>query len=206
MQVFPGDDFGVDAIEGWLVELETQGLLLRYECDGREYIAVTGWHHQKIERPTNKYPAPPRPEKFDEQSTSIRRAIDDRSPPEWNGMEWNGREKNREKEKGSDDLLLGTVLDSPEFRDAWRLCCAHLGANADRGLNLAWEQATLAELARRGYEKALADVRFTLTIANARNVCDSNQSPRGSPPRSPAEAKDDFSAFIAKNLNKGKSK
>jgi hypothetical protein len=92
MQIFPGDDFDVATIDGWLVELETNGLLRRYLCEGREYIAVTGWHHQKIDRPTFKYPPPPPLETFDEHSTNDRRTIGDASLMEWNGMEWNGRE------------------------------------------------------------------------------------------------------------------
>jgi len=104
------------------------------------------------------------------------------------------------------DLLSGTILDSDDFRSAWKLCCAHLGANADRGLNPAWEQATLAELARRGYDKALADVRFTLTIANARNICDSSdQKTNGGRKKAAGEQpEDDFSEFVRKNLGKGK--
>jgi hypothetical protein len=103
-------------------------------------------------------------------------------------------------------LLSGTILDSGDFRSAWKLCCAHLGANADRGLNPAWEQATLADLARRGYDKALADVRFTLTIANSRNICDSSdQQPKGGRKKAAGEQpEDDFGEFVRKNLGKGK--
>jgi hypothetical protein len=112
----------------------------------------------------------------------------------------------KEKKKHLHDLLSGTILDSPEFRDAWRLCCQHLGANADRGLNQAWEQATLAELARKGHDQALADVRFTLTIANARNVCDSakpHPAPQGAK-KAAVTAEDDFDQFVRANMAKGK--
>ncbi len=70
MQVFPGDDFTVAYISGLINELENQGLLVEYDGnDGKKYWHVTGWHHQKIDRPSFKYP------KFDDNSTSDRRTI-----------------------------------------------------------------------------------------------------------------------------------
>lgn len=56
-KVFPSDE-GVSAaeVEKLLVELVTNGLLAPYEHQGKEYIHVTGWHHQRIDKPTIKYP------------------------------------------------------------------------------------------------------------------------------------------------------
>lgn len=82
MQVFPGDNFTVSEIEGMVAELIHNGLVAEYTAkDGITYWHITGWHHQKIDRPSFKYP------KFDEHSTSIRRA----PPP---GREGNGKEGN----------------------------------------------------------------------------------------------------------------
>lgn len=68
MQVFPGDDFSTDQIQGWVEEIIKNRLLVTYEgSDGKQYWHVTGWHHQKIDRPSFKYP------KFDEHSTNDRR-------------------------------------------------------------------------------------------------------------------------------------
>lgn len=82
MQVFPGDDFTVDYIAGLVAELENQGLVIDYQADdGKRYWHVTGWHHQKIDRPSFKYP------KFDEHSTNARR-----TPPP--GKDSNGKDSN----------------------------------------------------------------------------------------------------------------
>jgi hypothetical protein len=53
--VFPGDDFDVVP---WVQELLDQGLIVEYEARGKGYWHVTGWHHQKIDKPSYKYPLP----------------------------------------------------------------------------------------------------------------------------------------------------
>ncbi|MDT8452305.1 MAG: hypothetical protein RQ936_06115 [Gammaproteobacteria bacterium] len=99
MEVFPGDDLSISDVEGLVADLIDNGLLIAYEHDGKHYWAVTGWHqHQKIDRPTYKYPQP-----NGETSPIIRRAIadqsqrqqpnlDEASPPEGKGMEGNGKD------------------------------------------------------------------------------------------------------------------
>lgn len=59
-EVFPGDeDITAADVEEWMKELEGLGLLMRYEVKGEEYLEVTGWHHQKINKPQPaKFPAP----------------------------------------------------------------------------------------------------------------------------------------------------
>lgn len=76
MEVFPGDDITVDEIQKHIDELIKNGLIVEYEAEGKLYWHVTGWKHQKIDRPSYKYP------KFDEHSTNIRRAFDEPSPPD----------------------------------------------------------------------------------------------------------------------------
>jgi hypothetical protein len=59
-EVFPADDITADQIGGLVTEMIRQGLLSEFEAQGRRWWAVTGWHHQMINRPsTSKYPAPP---------------------------------------------------------------------------------------------------------------------------------------------------
>jgi hypothetical protein len=94
MQVFPGDDFSIQQIEEWLNELEGHKLIGRFEHGGDEFYAITGWRHQKIERPTYKYPEPPAQLRFGDYSPRTRRHVNDTSPPDGNGMEGNGRECN----------------------------------------------------------------------------------------------------------------
>ena len=91
MQIFPGDDIPLSSIDGLLQELVNNGLLARYESEGRQYFHVTGWHHQKIEKPSFKYPKP----SFGELSANGRR----QSAP---GMEGKGEEGKGGEGKGRD--------------------------------------------------------------------------------------------------------
>ncbi|VIO80080.1 hypothetical protein [Bradyrhizobium ivorense] len=74
LQIFPGDDFSSETIRGMVDELSANGLVVRYEVDGKEFLQVTGWHHQKIDKPQPpKYPSPPRT--VGDRSPNIRRMV-----------------------------------------------------------------------------------------------------------------------------------
>ena len=112
MEVFPGDDFTGDDIAKLVSELIDARLLREYEgADGKRYWVVTGWHHQKIEKPNKKYPEPPtdrgpvddRADETEEHSATSRRPIDDRSPEEGRGRERKGKERRGREGKGVDD-------------------------------------------------------------------------------------------------------
>jgi len=48
-----------DMIE-WLEDLERVGLLVRYECEGKPYIALPKWfNHQRLRKKFRKWPRPP---------------------------------------------------------------------------------------------------------------------------------------------------
>lgn len=87
MQIFPGDDIAIHQVEVMVGELIEAGLLQQYTADGRNYWHVTGWKHQKIDRPSYKHPRP-----FDERSSNDGRGLDDGHPPEGKGREWKGEE------------------------------------------------------------------------------------------------------------------
>lgn len=58
-QIFPSDDLGSEAILGMIRELSSNGLVLTYAVDGREYLQITGWQHQRIDKPQpGKHPSP----------------------------------------------------------------------------------------------------------------------------------------------------
>jgi hypothetical protein len=58
-QIFPSDDITSETILGMIRELATNGLVLTYEVDGRQYVQITGWQHQRIDKPQpGKCPAP----------------------------------------------------------------------------------------------------------------------------------------------------
>jgi len=66
--IFPGDDITTEAVSELLDELEGSGLTRNYVVDGKQYLHVSGWKHQKIEKKNFKYP--PVPEPVVEQSSN----------------------------------------------------------------------------------------------------------------------------------------
>lgn len=72
-QVFPcDDDMDSTTVRRILDELSSNELLCLYDNDGRSYFQITGWHHQKIDRPRiSKIPAPT----VEDLSTNRRRAL-----------------------------------------------------------------------------------------------------------------------------------
>ena len=78
MKVFPGDDISSESIRRLLDELSANGLILVYQSENQSFLKVTGWKHQKIDKPTYRYPPPP----SGENSPPPRRALAEASPPE----------------------------------------------------------------------------------------------------------------------------
>ena len=89
--VFPGDDLTSDDVMRMLNELASNGLIELYDVGGKGFLQVTGWHHQKIDKPQ----APRFPGR---NSDTVREAIDDRSA---NGID--GEDRIRER-KGKDKI------------------------------------------------------------------------------------------------------
>ncbi|WP_312800462.1 DnaT-like ssDNA-binding domain-containing protein [Pseudomonas sp.] len=54
--LFPGDDISTAGISRMIEELRVNQLLSVYEANGKQYLHVNGWRHQKIDKPTFKYP------------------------------------------------------------------------------------------------------------------------------------------------------
>jgi len=94
-EIFPGDDIDSTNVRRMLDELSSNGLIEFYSCENKDFIHVTGWHHQKIDQPTYKHPRPDgtTPE-------NIRRTIGERSPPEGKGEEGKGKER-KEQERAA---------------------------------------------------------------------------------------------------------
>jgi hypothetical protein len=59
--LFPYDDDVPNLIEAWLVKLEAEQCIVRYEVKGNSYLQIENWSkHQKIDRPSaSKIPPPP---------------------------------------------------------------------------------------------------------------------------------------------------
>jgi len=75
-QIFPYDEDAAGFMEGWLTEIEREGLIVRYVFGGANFIFITGWKkHQKIDKPSaSKFPAP------DDRSARSRRDFAECSP------------------------------------------------------------------------------------------------------------------------------
>lgn len=94
MQVFPGDSLGQNEIEGCIEELLKVGLLKRFVHENKAFLLITGWHHQKIDKPSYKFPQPKNDTEFDDYSANGSRAFDEHSPPEGKGREGRVKERN----------------------------------------------------------------------------------------------------------------
>ncbi|WP_426314547.1 hypothetical protein ACN9MF_28410 [Methylobacterium fujisawaense] len=61
-QVFPSDDITSSDVLGLLQELSANELIRFYIVDGKEFLLVTGWRHQRIDKPQKpQTPEPPDP-------------------------------------------------------------------------------------------------------------------------------------------------
>ncbi|MDQ8729437.1 hypothetical protein [Bradyrhizobium sp. LHD-71] len=102
-QVFPGDAIEPAEIERLLAQLVQNALLVEYVAEGRAYLAVTGWKkHQKIDRPSARYPVP-----STEPSTDLQRALAEPSLAEGKGEEGSLVEtKGSETDAGARELRL----------------------------------------------------------------------------------------------------
>lgn len=58
--LFPYDDDAVGMIDRWLSELENENCIVRYEVEGKNYVQIVNWDHQKIDhKSASKFPSPP---------------------------------------------------------------------------------------------------------------------------------------------------
>lgn len=54
------NDVDLSDLEGWLQELETEGLIVRYEAEGRRYLSMPAWpKYQRLRNSRSKWPEPP---------------------------------------------------------------------------------------------------------------------------------------------------
>lgn len=58
-EVLPGDDISLEDVLGMLQELSNNNLITTYSVDGKEYLQINGWRHQRIDKPqAPKHPGP----------------------------------------------------------------------------------------------------------------------------------------------------
>lgn len=94
-EVFPADEITIAEVDAMVDELVGNGLLVSYHSGGKPYWFVTGWHHQRVDKPTRKHPPPPdfsdsNPEELPDNSNSPPGVLDERSTTEGKGVESKG--------------------------------------------------------------------------------------------------------------------
>lgn len=124
MEVLPGDDVTVAQIQEWIDELIEQDLLRLFSHNGADFWYVTGWKHQKIERPTYSYPGPHNTECFVDAMANGRRSLDDHSTitqPEVKGSEVKGSEGKDLSTNGSNGSEPGPPAEptNDRFNEFW---------------------------------------------------------------------------------------
>ena len=108
-EVFPADDFSIAEVAAMLDELWRNGLIDRYTHDNKGYFFVTGWNHQRIDKPQEpKYPGP-----FEEYSENIPRTL----PPDRKGKDRKGKEgKGKDRLRSSNAVELALDRSVPEVK------------------------------------------------------------------------------------------
>lgn len=113
MEVFPNDSFTDKTILSLLKELKNQKLIFEYKAESMLYWYVTGWEkHQRIEKPTYKYPKP---------DPEILRAFMEESPTPLprNGMEGNGMDVDKNN-IGQNQVKSNGQDGQGQFNDFWK--------------------------------------------------------------------------------------
>lgn len=140
-ECFPADPFTTEEVRIWVNELIRARLIGRFSAQGLDFWQVTGWKHQKIDRPSFKFPEP-ESLSFDEYSTNDRGLLVGRHPPESKGVEGSrvegsvvsptaqptlspSEELSTAKPKTTTHAssTTGTRFTIPELPDEWRSFC-----------------------------------------------------------------------------------
>lgn len=147
MRCFPADDFTTADMEGFVDELVSVGLLARFEEDGQRFLYVTGWkRHQKIDKPTRKYPAPPK--NFDDTSAPEQPPLAETSPTTRRALAESSTPDTDTEGKGRD---TDSPLQSPRST-----------AEPSQAVNLAWKVQSLLATARPPSDEDVALVNSWL--------------------------------------------
>ena len=110
LRVLPADNLSLAKINGMVQELISSRLLREYSVNDCKYWHVTGWHHQKIEKPSLKYPQP-----LEEDSTTIRRPFDDETPADVSSLDVSSLEGKDHISAGAENHKRGTRI-PPDFQ------------------------------------------------------------------------------------------
>lgn len=185
-EVFPADDLTSSDIRRLVGELVSIGLVEEYEVDGEAFWIVTGWHHQKIEKPTFTHPRPdgslpanaPARRKTripSSNSTSTRGCVDDHSPNDRRQFDDNSPMESSRVESSGKDLGSNNGVGTPPANDQKSILAAvgvssnliawerergkfpkGLNASTQAVIDLSEQRVTVAEL-RAAYDDAVSE-------------------------------------------------
>jgi len=171
--LYPYDEDSRSLFPGWLDELERENCVQRYKCpEGHDYLVICNWEeHQKIDKPSkSKLPEPP--------SRILANALEDSAKPREHSSEDQGSRikdqgsRNGEEGKGAVANALPTHL--PEWViEPWQRFMNHIFAKTGQHLTFDSHNANLMEVLRRGPEKGLRDIEFSIQ-KNCKTLRDSD--------------------------------
>lgn len=197
-EVFPADDLTSESVRRLIDECIEIGLVDEYEIDGERFWIVTGWHHQKIDQPTYKYPNPDGsvPEgaakrrqtrmksqnstnthrTFDEHSPNTPRTLPECSPPEGNGREGKGKDKTNPHSDGISKIPRAST--PGEGLSAVEVSVNLIAWERDRGKaarGISASQPQVLDLAKQGVTHA--ELRQAYDMAVADRLATGDQTP-----------------------------
>lgn len=112
--IFPGDSIDSTSIRRLLLELSENDLIALYDVDGKQYLQVLGWAHQRIDKPTRKYPThengiPIKTDtyqlKFEESSKNTRGVVVEDSDTERKGIDQDQKHLVKFDQKSAFDIF-----------------------------------------------------------------------------------------------------
>ncbi len=165
MEVFPGDAITEKQLQSHISELQGSGLIQSYTVNGSAFWFVSGWRHQKIEKPTHKYPGPEQADvgslTTHENSPTARLPVADHSTPE--GKVREGKVIPPKSPKGElwFPVPVGTCLDVPDFKSAWT-DWQRFRKEKRAKLTATTAAAQLGEFQEWGVPRSIAAIRFTI--------------------------------------------
>lgn len=116
-QIFPADEITAENVRRMVDELSSNDLVRSYSIDGKEFLYITGWHHQKIDRrQAAKYPDPPR-DVVERSPNDLRTVSTDLRGSEGKGSERSGAKDTRASALVVDDGWPENFKD--QFWDAY---------------------------------------------------------------------------------------
>lgn len=117
-EVFPSDSLSEKTVMKLLQELSSNGLISIYRAGNKDYFYVTGWHHQRIDKP--------QPAKYPDPLAEDSEIAPGTFPPD----------KIREDKKGKD-----TKGNDPNFEEFWKCYPTREGSNPKATALLSFKKA-----------------------------------------------------------------